>query len=146
MAMEWRALGSREGGRKGGRRGSHIPPASMPPTSTSDTLRSTVLRLSLTVSVALLRATNVVEKARGAKRAAAEVRPAVMAVRMRKDIVGVEGLNGLMDGDGSSICEVVWSVDGFGDWKRKRAEEERKCLLGRDMRLCMWAKAARLAK
>lgn len=64
----------------------NIRPTSIPPTSTSETFLSTVFTPSLTVSVALLRATNEVEKARGAKLALVRLAFKIV-VRVRNDIL-----------------------------------------------------------
>jgi hypothetical protein len=52
----------------------HLPPASMPLTAASDTVRSTAFRPSLTVSVADFWQAMAVEKRRGDGRAAADRR------------------------------------------------------------------------
>jgi hypothetical protein len=66
----------------------YVRPSSMPSTSLSETLRSTVLTVSLTASAAVLRFTIDVEKARGANAEVARERE-FMAVRVRKDIVTI---------------------------------------------------------
>lgn len=88
MIRKWafHSMATRENGRWKRRRVRDVRPASIPPTRTSETFRSTVLTPSLTVSVALLRATNEVEKARGAKPALMRL-VVLMAVRVRKDIL-----------------------------------------------------------
>lgn len=74
------------------RKGRYLRPTSIPSTRTSETFRSTVLTPSFTDSVALLRATKVVEKARGAKLVAGArvARVTVHHVR-NEDIVVVVG-------------------------------------------------------
>jgi hypothetical protein len=67
--------------------GVYVRPISMPPTIFSETLRSTVLTVSLTASVAVFRAASEVEKLRGAK---AMVRVERMAVRAKSDMMMVK--------------------------------------------------------
>ncbi len=67
-----------------GRREINIRPSSIPSTKTSETFLSTVLAAPFTASVGVFCATNVVEKARGAK--AARLRRVGM-VLVRNDIV-----------------------------------------------------------
>jgi hypothetical protein len=62
----------------------NIRPSSIPSTSLSDTLRSTVFTVSFTASVGDFRATKEVEKALGTTVA---LRTERMVVRPRKDIV-----------------------------------------------------------
>jgi len=76
---------------KGSYRG-NIRPTSIPSTSTSETFLSTVFAASLTTSAGPLRATNEVEKARGAKLALARLAEKRVVVRVRNDILDIVDL------------------------------------------------------
>lgn len=89
MGMEWNARTERERAGKRETEGRQcVRQFSIPPTSLSETLRSTVFTASLTASVVVFCAAGDVEKARGAKTAAAaRAEPPMVIVRTNNDIV-----------------------------------------------------------